>query len=67
MNFMILSNIFGAFMGLFGACDKIMKIMDYEPKIKYRNYQTTKPKQYDIQLKNVNFTYPSTEEGNPVL
>ena len=45
-----------------------MKIMDYESNIKYRNYQTTRPKNYDIQLKGVTFKYPSQEEGGePVL
>jgi ATP-binding cassette subfamily B (MDR/TAP) protein 1 len=40
--------------------------MDYEPSIKYRNFQTTNPRTYEIQLKNVFFEFPSKKDS-PVL
>ena len=68
MNFMIFSAVLGAVMAVVGASHKIVKIMEYKPKIKHvggiklDTYKT----QGELRLQDVKFAYP-TKLDVPIL
>ena len=60
-NFTMLAMVFGNVMSILGASDKIVEIMEYEPKINTTGGETMPVHQVDglLEIKNVKFNYPS--------
>jgi len=60
-NFTMVAMVFGNVMSILGASDKIVEIMDYEPKINIEGGDKMEENEVGgvLELRNVKFSYPS--------
>lgn len=66
INFGMISGVFGNVMQIFGASDKVVMLMNYQPQVNSTGGdklpETEEFKKGTIALKDVKFRYPSKQE-----
>lgn len=62
VNFGILAGVFGNVMQIFGASDKIVQMMKYEPKVNTTGGDIIEQVKGTIEIKDIKFRYPSKKD-----